>query len=147
MRISELLLDKRPDLVSVSASASVGTAVALMGSEHVGAVLVLDAEQHLLGVLSERDVVHQLARAPLDLFKQSVLDLARRDGPVAALEDSLQAVMERMTQSRARHVPVIRYGRVIGIVSIGDVVKSLIEEKTRENTVLQDIARSQFFAS
>jgi CBS domain-containing protein len=146
MRISQLLLDKRPDVVSVPPSESVGTAVALMQREHVGAVLVLDPEQHVLGVLSERDVVHYLAGAPLDLLQRSVLEIARRDGPVAVLEDSVQAVMERMTKSRARHVPVIRFGRVVGIVSIGDVVKSLLEEKTRENTVLQDIARSQFFA-
>ncbi len=146
MRISQLLLDKRPDVVSVAPEESIGEAVALMKREHVGAVLVLDAEQHLLGVLSERDVVYQLAAAPLDLLGRSVLEIARRDGPVAVLEEPVQAVMERMTRSRARHVPVVRYGRVIGIVSIGDVVKSLLEEKTRENTVLQDIARSQFFA-
>ncbi|HTT42056.1 MAG TPA: CBS domain-containing protein [Steroidobacteraceae bacterium] len=147
MRISQLLLDKRPDVVSVAPSESVGTAVALMQREHVGAVLVLDPEQHVLGVLSERDVVHHLADAPLNVLQKPVFDIARRDGPVAVLEDSVQAVMERMTQSRARHVPVLRFGRVVGIVSIGDVVKSLLEEKTRENTVLQDIARAQFFAS
>src|SRR5215467_4024982 len=98
MRVSQLLLDKRPDLISVSASDSVGAAVALMEREHVGAVLVLDAEEHLLGVLSERDVVHRLSSGPLDLLTQSVLEIARRDGPVAVLEDSVQAVMERMTR-------------------------------------------------
>jgi signal-transduction protein with cAMP-binding, CBS, and nucleotidyltransferase domain len=55
--------------------------------------------------------------------------------------------MEVMTATRARHVPVIQHGRVMGVVSIGDIVKSRLDEKTQENTVLQEIARAQFFAN
>jgi CBS domain-containing protein len=65
----------------------------------------------------------------------------RTDGPVATLEDSVLSVMEVMTAARARHVPIVKYGRAIGIVSIGDVVKSRLDETMQENSVLQDIAR------
>jgi CBS domain-containing protein len=147
MRISQILLTKRVDLVHVSPSTSVGTVIGLMRSEHVGAVLVLDEDQHLLGVLSERDVVHAFAADPVNLLSRAALDIARTDNPVVALSDTVQSVMEVMTATRARHVPVIQHGRVMGVVSIGDIVKSRLDEKTQENTVLQEIARAQFFAN
>lgn len=147
MRISQILLTKRVDLVHVSPSTSVGTVIGLMRSEHVGAVLVLDEDQHLLGVLSERDVVHAFAADPVNLLSRAAIDIARTDNPVVALNDTVQSVMEVMTATRARHVPVIQHGRVMGVVSIGDIVKSRLDEKTQENTVLQEIARAQFFAN
>lgn len=146
MRVSQILPIKRSGLVRVPSSANVLTAISLMQREHVGAVLVLDEEDRLLGVLSERDVVYGFASDPQDLLRKPVLEVARRDSPVAGLEDTVQSVMERMTATRARHVPVVRFGRVIGVVSIGDIVKSRLDEKTQENTVLQEIARAQFFA-
>lgn len=146
MRISQLLALKRLEIIKVAPSASVASAVELMASERVGAVLVIDAEGQLRGVLSERDVVHGLASDPVGLLNRRVMEVATTGGPVASPEDSVQKVMELMTVTRARHVPVLQYGDVIGIVSIGDIVKSRLDEKTRENTVLQEIARSQFFA-
>ena len=147
MRVSQVLAAKRAGLVQVPPSASVDTAITLMRREQVGAVLVLDEEQRLLGVLSERDIVHALAARHQGLLQRSVAELARADAPVAAPEDSVQSVMELMTATRARHVPVVRFGRVIGVVSIGDVVKSRLSETTQENRVLQEIARAHFFAS
>jgi CBS domain-containing protein len=66
-----------------------------------------------------------------------------RDSPVASAQDTVQSVMQTMTATRARHVPVLERGRVIGIVSIGDIVKSRLDEKIQENTVLQDLARAR----
>jgi CBS domain-containing protein len=146
MRISQLLDSKRAGIVHVSPSASIGTAISLMQREHVGAVLVLDAEQRLLGVLSERDVVHGLASDPQNLLSRAAIDIARKDNPFATPDDTVQSVMEVMTVTRARHVPVIEFGRAIGVVSIGDIVKSRLAEKTQENTVLQEIVRARFFA-
>jgi CBS domain-containing protein len=146
MRISQLLRSKRAGIVQVDPSASVGAAIMLMQREHVGAVLVLDDEQRLLGVLSERDVVHGLASDRDDLFARKAIDLARKENAFATPDDTVQSVMELMTVTRARHVPVIEFGRVTGVVSIGDIVKSRLAEKTQENTVLQEIVRARFFA-
>lgn len=147
MRINDILDSKRVNIVHVRPSASVGIVLDLMKNEHVGAVLLLDEGQRLHGVLSERDVVHALASGPLGLHSRAAIDIARRDNPVAAPDDTVQSVMELMTKTRARHVPVVESGRVVGIVSIGDIVKSRLDEKTRENSVLQDLARAQFFAN
>jgi CBS domain-containing protein len=147
MRISQILDSKRADVVYVSPADSVGTVIGLMKSEHVGAVLVLDEDRRLLGVLSERDVVHALASDPVGLRSTASIDIARKNNPVADPTDSVQSVMEVMTATRARHVPIVKYGRVIGVVSIGDIVKSRLDEKTQENRVLQEIVRAQFFAN
>jgi CBS domain-containing protein len=146
MRVSQILPTKRRDIVQVLPSATVATAVGLMAREHVGAVMVIDADGRLVGLISERDIVHGLASDPLGLLAKVVTKIVRDDAPVAALEDTVQSVMEVMTATRTRHVPVLQHGRVIGIVSIGDIVKSRLDEKTQENTVLQEIARAQFFA-
>jgi CBS domain-containing protein len=71
----------------------------------------------------------------------------RTDVPVATQEDTVRSVMETMTAARARHVPVIAYGCPIGIVSIGDIVKSRLDETIQENTVLKDIARVHWLSS
>jgi CBS domain-containing protein len=117
-----------------------------MQREHVGAVLVLDEEQRLLGVLSERDVVHGLASDPGSLLSRKAMDIARADNAFATRDDTVQSVMELMTVTRARHIPIVEFGRVTGVVSIGDIVKSRLAEKTQENTVLQELVRARFFA-
>jgi CBS domain-containing protein len=108
--------------------------------------LVLDDERRLLGVLSERDIVHSLDPESVDPFERPVLEGMRRETPVASAQDTVQWVMQLMTATRARHVPIVEWGRVIGIVSIGDIVKSRLDEKTQENTVLQDLARARVIA-
>lgn len=146
MRISHILQSKRSDVVSVAPTATVRSAIALMKREHVGAILVLDGERRLLGVLSERDVVYSLDSALADPLERPVLEVMRRESPAASAQDTVQSVMQTMTATRARHVPVLERGRVIGIVSIGDIVKSRLDEKTQENTVLQDLARARVLA-
>ncbi len=147
MVVKQLLSAKRADLIYVAPAVSVGAAIRLMQREQVGAVLVLDENDRLLGLVSERDVVHALALDAENLLERAVIDITPRDTPVAAPQDSVQSVMATMTASRSRHVVVVQFGRVVGVVSIGDVVKSRLDEKTQENAVLQEIARAQFFAS
>ena len=146
MRISQILPTKRSDVVSVTPTAKVRSAIALMKREHVGAVLVLDEDRRLLGVLSERDIVHSLDLEAAAPFERHVSEVMRRDSPVAGAQDTVQSVMQVMTVTRARHVPIIERGRVIGVVSIGDIVKSRLDEKIQENTVLQDLARARVIA-
>jgi CBS domain-containing protein len=147
MRISQILRTKRSDVVVISPDATLRTAIALMTRERVGALVVVDEEQHLLGVVSERDIIQSLDLDGPDLVVTLVRKVMRTDGPVATLEDSLQSVMEVMTATRARHVPIVKYSRPIGIVSIGDIVKSRLDETIQENSVLQDIARVHWLAS
>ncbi len=147
IRVNQILPQRKVALVHVAPNALVATAIGLMKQHRVGSVLILDPHGGLLGVLSERDVVHAMAADPVTLLQKTVLEIARTHVPTASPEDTVQSVMEVMTATRSRHVPVIQFGRVVGLVSVGDVVKSRIEEQTRENAVLQEIARAQYFAN
>ena len=147
MRISQILRSKRSDVVVISPDATIRSAIAMMTRERVGALVVTDGDQHLLGVVSERDIIQNLDLEGADVMGTLVRRVMRTDGPVATLEDSVRSVMEVMTAARARHVPIVKYGRPIGIVSIGDVVKSRLDETMQENSVLQDIARVHWLTS
>ena len=147
MLISQILRTKRPDVVTIAPDAMIRSAIDLMTREHVGALVVVDEEQHLLGVVSERDIIQNLDFEGADPMGALVCTVMRTDGPVANLEDTVRSVMEVMTAARARHVPVVEYGRPIGIVSLGDVVKSRLDETIQEKSVLQDIARNHWLVS
>jgi CBS domain-containing protein len=147
MVISQILRTKRPGVVVVSPDASIRSAIAAMVRQHVGALVVVDEDQQLMGVVSEREIIQRLDLEGPDLMATVVRSVMRTDVPVATQEDTVRSVMEVMTAARARHVPVVAYGRPIGIVSIGDIVKSRLDETIQENTVLQDIARVRWLAS
>jgi len=141
MLISQILQTKRPGVVCVSPETSIRSAIAEMVRQYVGALVVVDEDQRLLGVVSEREIIRNLDLEGTDLMATVVGDIMRTDVPVARQEDTVVSVMEVMTTTHARHVPVIAYGRPIGIVSLGDIVKSRLTETTQENTILKDIAR------
>ena len=147
MLISQILRNKRPDVVVISPDATVRSAISSMAREHVGSLVVVDEDEQLLGVVSEREIITELDSRGAELLGAPVRAVMRTDVPVATLNDTLRSVMEVMTAARARHVPVVAYGRPIGIVSIGDVVKSRLDETIRENNVLQEIARAHWMTS
>ena len=141
MRISQILQTKRMDVVVASPDSTVRTAITLMKQERVGALVVVDPSRRLLGVLSERDIIHSLAVEGEDVLRRAVGTIMRTDGPVVTMQDTVQSAMQAMTVKRARHVPIVDGERMVGVVSIGDVVKSRLDEKVQENSVLQDLAR------
>ena len=147
MLISQLLRTKRPGVVVVSPETSIRSAIAQMVRQHVGSLVVVDEDQQLMGVVSEREIIRTLDQKGPDLMATAVRDAMRTDVPVATQEDTVRSVMEVMTAARARHVPVAAYGRPIGIVSIGDIVKSRLDETIQENAVLKDIARVRWHAN
>jgi CBS domain-containing protein len=147
MLISQILRTKRSDVVVISPEATIRSAISLMVSERVGALVVVDGDNRLLGVASEREIIHGLDSGGPEFMSTPVHRLMRTDVPVVALDDTVRSVMEIMTAARARHVPVVAYGCPIGIVSLGDIVKSRLSETIQENTVLHDIALVHWLSS
>jgi signal-transduction protein with cAMP-binding, CBS, and nucleotidyltransferase domain len=146
MRIADVLRHKSYKVVSISCESSILEAVNLMKIEQVGTIIVLDERQNLLGIISERDVVIGLADHGNALLQVLVKELMVTNGPVASLEDSVLQTMLTMTRWRARHMPVVSAGVLIGVVSIGDIIKSRLVEMTEKNGVLQDLARVKLAA-
>ncbi|MFB7723529.1 CBS domain-containing protein [Nocardia sp. NPDC056100] len=132
MRISEILRRKGPDVVTVAPDATVRDLIRVLAENNVGAVVVSDDGEHIVGIASERDVVRRLHTLGADLLERSVSEIMTAVVHTCSPDDRVESLNETMTQHRVRHLPVLQDGRMVGIVSIGDVVKSQISELETE---------------
>jgi CBS domain-containing protein len=137
MFVSDILKGKGGNVVSLTSEQPVGEALALMAQHRIGAVLVLDAGGVIAGILSERDLVRAMHRHGKAVFDKQVADLMTTPVVTCSPKDPVGAIEGMMTAQRFRHVPVVEEGKLIGIVSIGDVVKNRIEEAEAEVDALR----------
>lgn len=137
MRIAGILQGKGDAVASVAPGASVQDIVGELTTRRIGALLVLDGES-VVGVVSERDVVRGLAGHQGDVLGLKARDIMTSPVIMIGPDDSVAGAMELMTDRRIRHLPVVESGRLVGLVSIGDLVKARIEEAEREALALKD---------
>ena len=135
MTIAAILGDKGHEVVSIGADASVGEAVALLAARRIGAVPVM-ADGAVAGVFSERDVIRCLSEG--GTLDAPVGDRMTAPAVTVARDHPVLAALSLMTQRRIRHLPVVEDGRVVGIVSIGDLVKYRIDMIEREAAAMRD---------
>ncbi len=138
MTVSLILKSKGSDVVSVGPDEALGSVIGTLSERRIGAVLVLREDRHVIGVLSERDVVRALAKHGADALAMSASSFMTPEVVSAAPGDSIGRVMEKMTHGRFRHLPIIEDGRLVGIISIGDVVKKRIDDAEHEAQALRD---------
>ena len=138
MLVKHILGDKGREVVAISADATLSEAARLLARKRIGAVVVRDAAGTLAGILSERDVVRAVADGSVTALARHVSMYMTRAVATCTETDTVQDIMEMMTIGRFRHVPVLDNGLVTGIVSIGDVVKTRIEETVQEATSLRE---------
>jgi CBS domain-containing protein len=136
MHVSEVLQAKGTEVVTVSPDTTVRDLVALLTDKNIGAVLVATSETPVAGIVSERDVVRGLAEGS-DVLDKPVEAIMTADVETATPEQSVHELAQLMTRRRIRHVPVMTGGELRGIVSIGDVVKSRIDELQFERDQLE----------
>lgn len=140
MKVEHVLRNKGSDVETIRPDAKVLIAVHRMRMQNVGALVVSRDGERVEGVLSERDVVRGLTRHGVDLLEMSVVAVMSRSVPVCTPGDSLVHVMEQMTRTRHRHVPVVdANSRLCGIVSIGDVIKHRLDDMELEADILRDV--------
>lgn len=137
MLISHILRDKGGVVHVVDAEASLGAAAAELHQQRVGAVIVLDRGGGLAGVLSERDIVREVARRGGDALKDTVASAMSRDVITASPHETVDECLGRMTDRRIRHLPVLENRRLVGIVSIGDLVARKIEAAQAEAAAMR----------
>ena len=128
------------DVVTISPAASVSDAARLLSEKRIGAVVVADGDAPA-GILSERDIVRELGRRGEGCLKDSVSDLMTRDLVSCVAEDSTDHVLTKMTDGRFRHMPVMEGDRMIGLISIGDVVKARLSELSMEKDALEGMIK------
>ena len=138
MSVGAILKAKGSDVETISGDATVADAVARLRDGAIGALVVSSDGQTVEGVLSERDVVGALADHAGDVLNRKVADVMTSRVATCSPEDGVEKVMLEMTELRARHFPVVEEGRLVGIVSIGDVVKNRLDEVQLEKKVLRD---------
>ena len=138
MIVSTLLTEKGRDIVTIEPGATLADAVALLAERRIGAALVLGADCRLVGIISERDIVRALAERGGAVLSEPVSQIMTRKVETCHEHESVGSIMERMTEGKFRHVPVIDQGRLVGIVSIGDVVKHRLQEIECESAAMRD---------
>ena len=137
MFVSDILAQKGNRVVAVTPDETLASAIATLSARRIGAVVVLDPDKNLAGILSERDILHAVARRAADALGLRVADVMTTPVITCDPDDTVEHVMELMTNGRFRHLPVVRRGALMGVVSIGDVVKWRLDETRQEAEVLR----------
>jgi CBS domain-containing protein len=136
MTVATILARKGLKVVTIRPEQTLREALAMLAQHSIGAILVTDARGGLVGILSERDIVREAARNE-KFFTRTVADLMTRDVITGQPHDDLLTVAHTMTERRIRHLPVVDKDRLIGMVSIGDVVKAQRDHYQGEVDTLQ----------
>jgi CBS domain-containing protein len=138
MTVSMILAGKGRDVVTIEPAASLGEAIKLLAEKRIGAALVLGADHRIAGIISERDVVRALAQRGAGALDEPVSQTMTRKVETCNEKETVATIMERMTAGKFRHMPVVDQGRLIGVVSIGDIVKHRVHEMERESVAMRD---------
>jgi len=130
--VASILAAKGRDVLTTTPTRSVADAVAVLARRRIGALVVVDEGDRIVGIVSERDIVRLIATRDLDALEQPVSAIMTKSVMTCSEGETIDSVMARMTRGRFRHLPVVGEGRLRGIVSIGDVVKARIEQVEHE---------------
>jgi CBS domain-containing protein len=141
MLISDVLHGKSREVVKIGADEKVADAVRKLAAHRIGALVVEDRWLKMAGIFSERDFVNAAAREGANALDRRVQELMTSPVITCSPSDRIDGVLAKMTVARIRHMPVMDNGRLVGIVSIGDLVKHRLDEKELEANVLLELSR------
>ncbi len=136
MNIASILAKKGPKVFTIRPEQSIRQALALLAEHNIGALVVVDKADKPGGIISERDIVREAARNE-QVFSKAVSEIMTKEVIVGAPQDDLISVGNTMTEKRIRHLPIVDKGKLIGIVTLGDVVKAQRDRYRGEVDTLQ----------
>ncbi len=134
MTVGIILVRKGREVVTIDLTATLKEAAVLLAEKRIGAALILGADHRIAGILSERDVVRALAEGGAAALDLPVSRTMTRKVETCSEGEAVSSIMERMTVGKFRHMPVVDQGRLVGVISIGDVVKHRVHEMEHEIT-------------
>lgn len=133
-----MILDKKgTDIQTISADARLVDMVNIMFSRHIGSLLVLNEDDSILGIVTERDLLRTIAKNPDGWNSVSIGDVMSTDVLTAEISETLEQVMIRMTKNRIRHIPILNEGELAGVLSMGDIVNAALEQTNFQNELLK----------
>jgi CBS domain-containing protein len=139
MTVKAILSRKGNDVITIEPTVTLSAAVNILAEHRIGAlVVVAGADEQVAGILSERDIVRALAQRGPGALQEAVGQVMTRRVVTCTESDTVAALMERMTQGKFRHLPVVERGKLVGLVSIGDVVKQRLGEMEHESNALRE---------
>ena len=144
MNVKAILAAKQlgGDTITIEPTANLAAAAKLLSAHRIGAVLIRGAGGRLAGILSERDIVRALSDHGAEALALQVGQVMTREIETCSEDDDAASIMERMTAGRFRHMPVLKNGKLVGLISIGDVVKQRVDEIERESEAMRDYIRT-----
>ena len=140
--VAAILKHKGYEITAVDPTARIAHVAEVLSERRIGAVLVLDRAEQLLGIVSERDIVRSLAANGARTLEMTAGQLMTRAIQVAQPQTTVPQAMAMMTAGRFRHLPVEDHGELVGLISIGDVVKWRVQEMEQESAALRDYIQS-----
>jgi len=129
---------KGGDVATIAPTASLSDAVKLLAERRIGAIVITGPDDRVAGILSERDIVRALAERGHPALDDNVGAVMTRKVATCTEADTIASLMERMTEGKFRHLPVVDQGKLVGVISIGDVVKWRVEEIEGESNALRE---------
>ena len=142
MNVKAILAAKGGEVVTIEPTADLAAATQLLSANRIGAVLIRGAGGHIAGILSERDIVRALSQHGSAALALPVGQVMTREVMTCTEDETIGDVMERMTAGKFRHLPVVSKGKLVGLISIGDVVKQRVDEIEHESEALKDYIRT-----
>lgn len=138
MLVHQILKMKSDDTVVTAApSSTVAEAAAVLSARRIGTVVISKDGKTAVGILSERDIVREIGRSGAACLQTPVEEMMTRDIVTCSLEETADSILEKMSEGRFRHMPVVEKGEMIGLITQGDVVKARLHELAMEKNALQ----------
>ncbi|MBM6596003.1 CBS domain-containing protein [Microvirga pudoricolor] len=138
MSVNNILQTKGTKVATIASTHTMGEAIKLLAEWKIGALLVTDGVKPVAGIISERDIVRAIAHKGHAILGSSVADHMTRDVVTCTSKSDITDIMELMTRGRFRHLPVVENDRLVGVISIGDVVKHRLAEIEAETQAIKD---------
>jgi len=140
MNVSQILQAKPSnEILTIKLNDTINRAAELLSEHRIGALIVSDDGEQVDGILSERDIVREIGKNGIGCMTNCASDLMTKTVVACAPSDSIVSLMAKMSKGRFRHMPVVSEDKLVGVVSIGDVVKARIELIEQENAALTDM--------
>ena len=138
MIVSQILKSKGSQVHTVSKKTSIIEVACLLASKRIGATVIIDQNRSVEGIISERDIVRGLSKYGAKVLDMPVEDLMTKNVITRGVESQIDDLRQEMTNSRIRHLPILDNGKLVGLISIGDVVKNRVEELQAEGDMLRN---------
>ena len=142
MIVSHILKSKGGEVYTVSKETTIIEVSCLLAAKRIGAIVIINKNRSVEGIISERDIVRGLSTFGAKVLDMPVKDLMTKSVITHGLESQIDEVRREMTSSRIRHVPILDDGKLVGLISIGDVVKNRVEELQAEGDMLREYISS-----